>query len=157
MSWEVGERNLTWLKVTVNFQMVPFKSYLQLLITGANFVNIEAAEKFLSSAERQSILLHFLNSMRAEKGESVGNVIFREGEAISKMKISSNFLSYPAFTKSLLLSVPKCVSKGVLWQVYPLHDADSLETLQKSWVKQFLGLQPLGKYLHNKLDQLLST
>ena len=64
------------------------KPHCQLLMKGANFVNIEQAEKFLSSAERQSILLHFLNSMRAEKGESVGSVTFREGEAISKKKLS---------------------------------------------------------------------
>ena len=88
MSWEAGERNSTWLKVSVNFEMVSFKPHCQLLMTGANFVNIEQAEKFLSSAERQSILLHFLNSMRAEKGESVGSVTFREGEAISKIKLS---------------------------------------------------------------------
>ena len=57
----------------------------------------------------------------------------------------------------IIVLVPKCLAKGLLWQVYPLHDADSLETLQKTWVKQLIGLQPLGKYLHSKLVQLLSV
>ena len=54
------------------------------ILPGANFVNIEDADKFLTSADRQSILLHFLNSIRAEAGDSLGNLAFREGEAISE-------------------------------------------------------------------------
>ena len=54
------------------------------ILPGANFVNIEDADKFLTSADRQSILLHFLNSIRADKGDTVGEVTFREGEAISE-------------------------------------------------------------------------
>ena len=54
------------------------------ILPGANFVNIEDADKFLTSADRQSILLHFLNSIRAEAGDSLANLAFREGEAISE-------------------------------------------------------------------------
>ena len=54
------------------------------ILAGANFVNIEEADRFLTSADRQSILLHFLNSIRAEAGDSLGNLAFREGEAISE-------------------------------------------------------------------------
>ena len=54
------------------------------LTEGADFQNIEDAEKFLTSADRQSVLLHFLNGLRAEKGDSVGNVKLREGEAIGE-------------------------------------------------------------------------
>ena len=55
-----------------------------ILSSGANFVNIEQAETFLSSADRQSILLHFLNSIRADRGDCVGELTFREGEAIGE-------------------------------------------------------------------------
>ena len=59
-----------------------------LLSSGANFVNIEQAETFLSSADRQSILLHLLNSLRADKGDCMGELTFREGEAIGENKMS---------------------------------------------------------------------
>ena len=55
------------------------------LAEGGNFHHIEDAEKFLTSADRQSVLLHFLNGLRAEKGDSVGNIKFREGEAIGSV------------------------------------------------------------------------
>ena len=54
------------------------------LAEGADFQNIEDAEKFLTSADRQSVLLHFLNGLRAEKGDTVGEVKLREGEAIGE-------------------------------------------------------------------------
>ena len=56
------------------------------LAEGANFHNIEEAEKFLTSADRQSVLLHFLNGLKAEKGDLVGDVKFREGEAIGELR-----------------------------------------------------------------------
>ena len=61
-----------------------FKRIIYQSTSGGDFVNIEKAEAFLSSADRQSILLHFLNSIRADKGDTVAEVTFREGEAISK-------------------------------------------------------------------------
>ena len=60
--------------------------------SGGHFVNIEDAEKFLTSADRQSILLHFLNSIRAEKEDVVGDVTFREGEAIGEILLEILFL-----------------------------------------------------------------
>eukprot|EP00092_Neocalanus_flemingeri_P018086 GFUD01019574.1.p1 GENE.GFUD01019574.1~~GFUD01019574.1.p1 ORF type:complete len:732 (-),score=148.33 GFUD01019574.1:22-2217(-) len=93
------------------------------LAEGANFHHIEDAEKFLTSADRQSVLLHFLNSLKAEKEDAVGDVKFREGEAI----------------------VPKCLSCGIISHVYPLHDNIDLEDLQKTWVQKLFGLQPLEK------------
>ena len=39
---------------------------------------------FLTSQERQAIILHLLHSLRADKGDTVGKLKFRDGEAISK-------------------------------------------------------------------------
>jgi len=85
------------------------------------FNNVEDAEKFLSSSEKSEILLHFLNSLKAEKGDEVANIVFREGEAI----------------------VPKSMSCGVILQLFPLHETDKLKELQKTWVQRFLAFQPL--------------
>ena len=41
-------------------------------------------EEFLTSQERQAIILHLLHSLRADKGDVVGKLKFRDGEAISK-------------------------------------------------------------------------
>ena len=38
----------------------------------------------MTSGDRQSVILHFLNSVRAESGEMAGDIKFREGEAVSK-------------------------------------------------------------------------
>ena len=53
-------------------------------MAGGSFVNIEEAHKFLTSGDRQRVILHFLNTLRAESGEVVGDIKFREGEAISE-------------------------------------------------------------------------
>ena len=53
-------------------------------LAGGSFVNIEQADKFLTSGDRQSVILHFLNTIRAESGEMVGDIKFREGGAISE-------------------------------------------------------------------------
>ena len=45
-----------------------------------------------------------------------------------------------------LLVVPVCLSKGLVWQVFPLHDTGRLESLQAGWVRKLFGLQPLGIY-----------
>ena len=42
--------------------------------------------------------------------------------------------------------VPVCLSKGLVWQVFPLHDTVRLESLQAGWVRKLFGLQPLGIY-----------
>jgi N-acetyl-gamma-glutamylphosphate reductase len=47
--------------------------------------------------------------------------------------------------KKVVVSVPKCVSAGIISQVFPLHDTDSLTRLQKSWVRAIFKRQPLGK------------
>ena len=64
-----------------------------------------------------------LSLSRARAGDEVENIRFRDGEPI----------------------VPKCLSRGLVAQIYPLHDLPSLAHLQKHWVKKLVGLQPLSK------------
>ena len=47
-------------------------------------MGIEDMNVFLTSQERQSIIWHLLNSLRAEKGDTVSRLKFREGEAIGE-------------------------------------------------------------------------
>ena len=45
--------------------------------------------------------------------------------------------------------VPKCLSKGIIKQVLPLHSNPDLKKLEKDWVQTFLRPQPLGKISFN--------
>ena len=49
------------------------------------------------------------------------------------------------FNRNYIFAVPKCLSCGIISQVYPLHENNALEDLQRSWVQKVFGLQPLGK------------
>lgn len=40
--------------------------------------------------------------------------------------------------------MPKCLSAGVISQVFPLHDPPALERLQNIWVRDVRSKQPLG-------------
>lgn len=59
--------------------MIKFFSLQRYSFDGVHDIN-----NFLTSQERQAIILHLLHSLRAEAYDSVGNLRFREGEAISK-------------------------------------------------------------------------
>ena len=48
---------------------------------------MEDLSSFLTSGERQLVVLHLLNSLRAEDGDEVGGVAFREGEAIGESSL----------------------------------------------------------------------
>ncbi|KAK9876156.1 hypothetical protein WA026_011272 [Henosepilachna vigintioctopunctata] len=41
--------------------------------------------------------------------------------------------------------IPKCLISGVISQVFPLHDHSTLETLQRSWVRDIFAKQPLDE------------
>ena len=73
----------------------------------------------------------------------VGDIKFREGEAVSESQCLLPGCVLLSFT---LLVVPVCLSKGLVWQVFPLHDTVRLESLQAGWVRKLFGLQPLGIY-----------
>lgn len=43
-----------------------------------------------------------------------------------------------------LFLVPKCVTSGIISQVFPLHEPAALERLQNTWVRDVCARQPLG-------------
>ncbi|XP_057333098.1 anoctamin-8 isoform X3 [Microplitis mediator] len=80
---------------------------------------------FFTTQERQSLVLHLLHTLRATHQDlsSLPGVKLVEGQAI----------------------IPKCISSGIISQVFPLHELPALEKLQKSWVRAFLSPQPLDE------------
>ena len=68
-----------------------FYSYIKrtcVFFQSSQFRGIESLNEFLTSQERQGIILQLLNSLRAERGDSVaGKLDFLEGEAISKLEL----------------------------------------------------------------------
>lgn len=53
-------------------------------LKAASFRGVEDMTTFLTSQERQSIILHLLHTIRAESGDFVGGLKFRDGEAVSE-------------------------------------------------------------------------
>ncbi len=87
----------------------------------ADFKHVEDPKTFLCSEERQAIIIYLVNGIKAEKGDSVADLQFREGEAI----------------------FPRSVSEGVVAQIFPVHEPQAVERLRKSWVTQFFKTQPI--------------
>ncbi|KAM0736413.1 Anoctamin-8 [Formica fusca] len=79
--------------------------------------------RFFSTQERQSLVLHLLHTLRAGPHDlhSLSGLKLVEGQAI----------------------IPKCISSGIISQVFPLHELPALEKLQRNWVRAFLSPQPL--------------
>ncbi|XP_053629795.2 anoctamin-10 isoform X2 [Cherax quadricarinatus] len=85
------------------------------------FQGVEDGASFFTTLERQSIVLHILNSLRATQGEAVEGTTFREGQAI----------------------IPKFESEGLIHGILPLHDYNKLEHLRTTWVQTFFRYQPI--------------
>ncbi|GLG96980.1 Anoctamin [Gryllus bimaculatus] len=85
------------------------------------FEGVENESGFFSTQERQWLVLHLLQTLRAGSADQLGGLRLIEGQAI----------------------VPKCLSAGIISQVFPLHDMPALENLQKNWVRAFFQKQPL--------------
>ncbi|KAG7189856.1 hypothetical protein KM043_017506 [Ampulex compressa] len=79
--------------------------------------------RFFTTQERQSLVLHLLHTLRAGPHDlhSLPGLKMVEGQAI----------------------IPKCISSGIISQVFPLHELPALEKLQRTWVRAFLSPQPL--------------
>ena len=84
---------LTTLKWTYKIRYVSKlrkeKQALSFWFQASNFKHIESIDDFLSSQERQSIIFHLLNGIRAEKGDAATEKLkFRDGEAICKQLVT---------------------------------------------------------------------
>ncbi|XP_062452469.1 anoctamin-8 [Rhea pennata] len=85
------------------------------------YENIENELYFFTSQERQNIIRYWLENLRAKQGESLHNIHFLEGQPI----------------------IPELAARGVIQQVFPLHEQRILKRLMKSWVQAVCEAQPL--------------
>ncbi|XP_059725704.1 anoctamin-8 isoform X4 [Haemorhous mexicanus] len=85
------------------------------------YENIDNELGFFSSQERQSIIRYWLENLRAKQGESLHNIHFLEGQPI----------------------IPELAARGVIQQLFPLHEQRILQRLMKSWVQAVCEAQPL--------------
>ncbi|XP_034557412.1 anoctamin-8 [Notolabrus celidotus] len=85
------------------------------------YENIESELCFFTSQERQSIIKYWLDNLRAKHGEVLHNINFLEGQPI----------------------IPELSARGVIQQVFPLHEQRILGQLMKSWVQAVCEKQPL--------------
>ncbi|NXD84682.1 ANO8 protein, partial [Halcyon senegalensis] len=86
------------------------------------YENIENELYFFTSQERQNIIRYWLENLRAKQGESLHNIHFLEGQPI----------------------IPELAARGVIQQIFPLHEQRILKRLMKSWVQAICEAQPLG-------------
>uniref|UniRef100_A0A1A7XGD9 Anoctamin n=1 Tax=Iconisemion striatum TaxID=60296 RepID=A0A1A7XGD9_9TELE len=85
------------------------------------YENIESELCFFTSQERQNIIKYWLDNLRAKQGEVLHNISFLEGQPI----------------------IPELKARGVIQQVFPLHEQRILGQLMKSWVQAVCEKQPL--------------
>uniref|UniRef100_A0A3Q3EUE4 Anoctamin n=1 Tax=Kryptolebias marmoratus TaxID=37003 RepID=A0A3Q3EUE4_KRYMA len=85
------------------------------------YENIESELCFFTSQERQSIIKYWLDNLRAKQGEVLHNICFLEGQPI----------------------ISELKARGVIQQIFPLHEQRILGQLMKSWVQAVCEKQPL--------------
>ncbi|XP_053442421.1 anoctamin-8 isoform X1 [Nycticebus coucang] len=85
------------------------------------YENVESELRFFTSQERQSIIRFWLQNLRAKQGEALHNVRFLEDQPI----------------------IPELVARGIIQQVFPVHEQRILNRLMKSWVQAVCENQPL--------------
>ncbi|XP_015837199.1 anoctamin-8 isoform X2 [Tribolium castaneum] len=85
----------------------------------------DAEDHFFTTEERQWLVLRLLESIRAKPNDSqaIPGLTLLEGQPI----------------------VPKCLTSGIISQVFPLHEPAALERLQNTWVRDFCARQPLDE------------
>ncbi|KAL8177905.1 UNVERIFIED_CONTAM: Anoctamin-8 [Gekko kuhli] len=87
------------------------------------YENIENELHFFTSQERQNVIRYWLENLRAKQGEMLHNVHFLEGQPI----------------------IPELAARGILQQVFPIHEQRILHRLMKSWVQAICEPQPLDE------------
>ncbi|KAF7237042.1 Anoctamin-8 [Varanus komodoensis] len=87
------------------------------------YENIENELYFFTSQERQNVIRYWLENLRAKQGEVLHNIHFLEGQPI----------------------IPELAARGILQQVFPIHEQRILNRLMKSWVQAICEPQPLDE------------
>ncbi|XP_056598797.1 anoctamin-8 isoform X1 [Triplophysa dalaica] len=85
------------------------------------YENIESELCFFTSLERQSIIKHWLDNLRAKQGQALHNIHFLDGQPI----------------------IPELLARGVILQMFPIHEQRILNQLMTSWVQAVCEKQPL--------------
>ena len=85
----------------------------------------------LTSLERQSLVLHFLNGLRFESNQINSQITENE---LKKLKFKENDAI-----------IAKLISISLIKQVLPLHNESELSELRTEWVSAFFSFQPLDK------------
>ncbi|XP_030630556.1 anoctamin-8 [Chanos chanos] len=85
------------------------------------YENIESELCFFTSQERQNIIRYWLDNLRAKQGDILHNISFLEGQPI----------------------IPELKARGVIIQLFPLHEQRILSQLMTSWVQAVCERQPL--------------
>lgn len=145
-----------------------FCSHRFVFVKGAtcNFSSFKFQNPFHDSngsQERQSIIKYWLDNLRAKQGEVLHNIHFLEGQPISTLIPFTIILSASLLIRSccpsnlpyaplgkfslptILASVPELVARGVIHQMFPLHEQRILNQLMTSWVQAVCERQPLGR------------
>ncbi|EHB05367.1 Anoctamin-8 [Heterocephalus glaber] len=86
------------------------------------YENVESELRFFTSQERQSIIRFWLQNLHAKQGEALHNVRFLEDQPI----------------------IPELAARGIIQQVFPVHEQRILNRLMKSWVQAVCENQPLA-------------
>ncbi|XP_041948826.1 anoctamin-8 isoform X1 [Alosa sapidissima] len=85
------------------------------------YEHIESELCFFTSQERQTIIKYWLDNLRARQGDVLHSIHFLEGQPI----------------------IPELKTRGVILQMFPLHDQRILSQLITSWVQAVCERQPL--------------
>ncbi|CAH8850882.1 unnamed protein product [Trichobilharzia szidati] len=87
------------------------------------FDNVMDEKVFLSTSERSNIVYHFLMSLRAHREDSdmCCSIKFTEGQCM----------------------IPSLQSGGIVSQIFPLHEPNSLNKLMRTWITGWIVKQPL--------------
>uniref|UniRef100_A0A8C9JXH8 Anoctamin n=1 Tax=Panthera tigris altaica TaxID=74533 RepID=A0A8C9JXH8_PANTA len=94
------------------------------------YENVESELRFFTSQERQSIIRFWLQNLRAKQGEALHNVRFLEDQPI----------------------IPELAARGIIQQVFPVHEQRILNRLMKSWVQAVCENQPLHEVVDDICD-----
>lgn len=98
-------------------------------------------QTFFTTEERQWLVLRILESIRAKPSDAnaLPGANLLEGQPIG-----GGFCCFFESDNSFVVLVPKCLTSGIISQVFPLHDPPELEKLQNNWVRDIWSSQPLG-------------